>query len=671
MPISSAAADWVPRAFDGGTVTALCRRGDTLYAGTQGGGIYRSGDEGRGWQPVLKPGTYLEPRLEIVSMAATPSHLIIVTPNAGHRLRIGETIWTALKHPVYPTMPFKARKLVSDGEKVLALGAGTEYFFSVDGGGTWGSRKVSGGSAESLTDIALAGEGILAVTSGQVISSADWGANWKLALAEASARILGSGGGRIWISTPQKLLRADWSGLLSGTAGTSWTALDLAGIPANRRDLTAAAEVQGRLWVAGGNSLYLSRDASGTFQAVTLPAGAEPGRIAAMLPTATGMVAGSALEGIIAGTFENAIGGAAGSTTALPSNAGLYNRTVHALARHKGRLHAAVKDRGLFTSPDSGRSWEGPAAGFRVDAKPAFYFHAFDAFYYGHANGIHRIAEDGKPPVRMGAIPGPSHLVTAERHKDLLFAATAEDGLYISRDSGLTWARPNPDTGWYMTGVTMKGLASTGRTLFAVGGNTNRSQLYRSRNDGGSWESMAAWLYMDNQDTYSLHVMGDTVFAGTTWDLYASGDEGETWKRREVFSYTSSLVERIISDGDFMMAASRNSGAAISRDRGRTWERLTYFSAPLTSGLTLGGNDLFGTDGLSLTAFYPNGAPPESIFRPSRASGKKPGVRLLVSTERTRNGTPREPVYDIRGGRLDRAMVLPPGVFILAPEPFR
>ena len=46
-------AQWIPaNGLDGHTITSFTHSGEVLFAGSSGGGVYRSTDDGANWEPV-------------------------------------------------------------------------------------------------------------------------------------------------------------------------------------------------------------------------------------------------------------------------------------------------------------------------------------------------------------------------------------------------------------------------------------------------------------------------------------------------------------------------------------------------------------------------------------------------------------------------------------------
>lgn len=109
-------------------------------------------------------------------------------------------------------------------------------------------------------------------------------------------------------------------------------------------------------------------------------------------------------------------------------------------------------------------------------------------------------------------IPGPYDVVKIVSNDSYLFASVQSGGsdsqLYRSADGGQTWQNIHQDLpqGQWVT------LAVNGNTLMAgtnpAGTDFNEAFLYRSLDNGTSWESFKPGMYVDSDITYLGYLQG-------------------------------------------------------------------------------------------------------------------------------------------------------------------
>lgn len=197
-------------------------------------------------------------------------------------------------------------------------------------------------------------------------------------------------------------------------------------------------------------------------------------------------------------------------------------------------------------------------------------------------------------------------------------AIPAAAGVYVSRDSGLSWIKTTlSNTNWVGAAVSadgnkivvasyggqmqrstnagatwtlapvndyFTGLASSsdGNYLTAV---TNRGCVYISSNAGVSWTRVATTPSKLN--TIALSSTGQyqylTNSGNISGNIYKSSDYGATWTDATTSGTGYNLFYTDIttsSDGSVIAATAGSSGIIISRDSGATWSRATLSPDP-------------------------------------------------------------------------------------------
>lgn len=238
-----------------------------------------------------------------------------------------------------------------------------------------------------------------------------------------------------------------------------------------------------------------------------------------------------------------------------------------------GVTWAGVEPHALFRSTDAGESfelvrglWEHP---HRPTWEPGF-----------GGGAVHTV------------IPAPGR-------PERLLVAMSTGGVYVSDDAGATWAPSNtgiwayfnPADEWPEYGQCVHKVArGADGELFAQ----NHKGVYRSRDDGGSWQSIAAGLPTD----FGLAMVAHPSRPGTVWNIpiaddgerippdrqlqvQRSDDSGQSWRRQceglPGQSYTAVLRDAAcVDDRDpvGLYLGTRNGEVYASRDEGESFTRV-------------------------------------------------------------------------------------------------
>ncbi len=214
----------------------------------------------------------------------------------------------------------------------------------------------------------------------------------------------------------------------------------------------------------------------------------------------------------------------------------------------------------VYRSPDAGRTWLRADRGLPAHAR----FNAFAApsaaspAIAGTDAGAFLSPDGGSTwgPTPVLAVPRVLALAATPR---LLFAATAQQGLWQSPDSGLTWL-PVPQ----FLPRRLRSLLAAG-SLVAVG--TDDGEVYLSRDDGRTWQRLAAGLPQPAQ-IFDLAFSGPSLFAA----LYARGlfrwsETAAHWQRAGDLSPLV-LATATLHSATFLLAGLNPGGLHLSQDRG-------------------------------------------------------------------------------------------------------
>lgn len=268
----------------------------------------------------------------------------------------------------------------------------------------------------------------------------------------------------------------------------------------------------------------------------------------------------------------------------LPQNTGVHDLAV---APNNGNmLYAGLFQAGIWISTNGGQSWANGANG-SIAANDTIHALAIDpaqpaTIFALTSTGVHRSINSGDWTSRSAGLPAPSATIFNDLVADsgLLFVATNPQGVFRSANDGGSWqpvndGLPGPDRN-------VKGIAISpvsGRLIASVAG----QGLWRSDDDGESW------------------VRSD---AGITYNTTLSGNVG-----LPIFSPVNGEVAYVYN----------NDGVFTSTDAGQTWR-------PFNDGFT-------GAETVTTMAF--NAAAPDTVYAGTSVSGvwsltAVPGGRFYV-----------------------------------------
>ena len=192
----------------------------------------------------------------------------------------------------------------------------------------------------------------------------------------------------------------------------------------------------------------------------------------------------------------------------------------------KGQAPGSAK---VFESLDQGRSWRGLNEGRSLSAQAsdvqAVASIGREVVFAGTwKHGLFISRNGGVRFERQARFPSSDirdFLVRTEGTAKVIYAATARDGVFRSRDEGRTWEPlgPGRDFIWSLS------TPRDGSSLYAV---SLEKSIHRLARKTGSWDKI-----FDLDDAYGLAVgfAGSRLAIAGQTGAYLSGDAGATWRR--------------------------------------------------------------------------------------------------------------------------------------------
>jgi|GEM_PF-1566763 len=583
----------------GGSATAVVSSGTSLFAGTWGGGVYRSRNAGASWARLNNG---LSGSLEVVDVAVAGGGVFVATSDAGvfRSTDDGQT-WTAVNTGLgdlevlqliarddddllvligsllgadlyisydqgsswdFVPSPTPLTVIVAEGPVILGNSAfAIGLFRTSDDGANWELLPPNGLTTSTLDEFVVSGTSIygarIASSPGSVFVTSDYGDNWSelsVGIPSGSVEGLGIHGSVLFvISGPTDLLFRSFDG------GATWESVGGFGLETGQGRLINRLGAHGAdTFVATEKGLFRSADLGDTWQSVNNR----------FIATRTQALAGDGqmLYATVAHVPHEPINSVLAKTLALDT---------------------------VFRSPDRGATW-----------------------LAGHAG-----LPDGCN-VRSLAVKGTQ-----------LFAGTAREGVYRSTDQGVTWSParnglPEP----YSAYGEIDHLVANGTSLFAAtrprsvgNGRTQGGGIYRSDDNGASWfavnngipllgEYNPPYSYTYYPHPIGLNVEANTLFFGTKYNgVFRSTDSGDSWT--EVNSglpinngnyprFTSFVrigADIFASSQGFHAGITDGRGVFRSSDGGLSWTRVAGDLADdrPVNALTVSGTDLLASVGCS------------------------------------------------------------------------
>jgi hypothetical protein len=523
LMLNAAEAQWVQTTgIDGGQINSLLVKGDTTFAGTWGGGLFYSTNQGTNW---VYSGLIGE---KVRSMAVQGTNIFAGTHTGVWHSTNNGVSWAATNNGTQTLDYIYA--MDTSGIYLLAGGYGGISRTS-DGGATWtletgglpdmqytlvgafaGSsgnlfcgvpgigvfRSTNHGSVWSIVDsitlgnkavraLAMADTNLFAGTEGGVFHSTNNGVSWtefNLNLGNLHVISLTLKGTKIFAGT-------SGGGVYeSDIASAGWTAVNT-----GLGDLTAySLVVNTNLFVGTNGGVFTSTNDGGTWTAVN--SGLTATRVYATAARGDTLYAGAYGSGLFRST-DNGV---------TWTNTGVSNKYFHALLV-KGSFVGAGSEGGFFYSTNSGSTWAAAATGLgTADGRDVRALAAGGTNLYAGAQwGRVYISTDGGVNWAPTTGSGPTNVTSLTLNGSILFAGTAYDGVFMSSDSGANWTTVNSGLGNLEVNV----LATGEGTVFAGTG----SGLFASTNNGTSWTNITGDL--GSTFVFCVQPSGTNLFVGT------------------------------------------------------------------------------------------------------------------------------------------------------------
>jgi photosystem II stability/assembly factor-like uncharacterized protein len=625
-PASAGENFWTSVGPDGGKVTALAVHPTTprvVYAGTSGGGVFKSTDGGRTWQ-AANTGLFNFFIRDLVLDPAAPETLYLSAgdlPNVAgvYKSTNGGASWINVSGGLPKPPPLcGCGGLLPITDLAIDL-HGSHRLYAVAGGSVYlGPAWVPAGPGLETANGALTVETdpssstvVYAGTNRGVYKSTDAGAHWAAATSGLGSRPVRALA--VDPRNPRNVYAGTDVGVFASTdAGASWLPASTGLTDRRVLDLALDPADPATLWAGTRQGLFESDDRGQSWHPV---AGLqETVGVLAVAPSAPEVLyAGSGEVAEVRsgpGVFKSSDGGA--TWTVLSQGMTASEVTSMASAGVAGALWAGTAGQGVFRTDDGGASWRPASDGLteRLVLSLAADPSDLQVLYAGTARGIFKTTDGGASwtarnqgltvPSTAGTIPAIEDLAVDPEHPATVLAA-GSGGVYVSTDGGLSWRTTLTIS---RTPLSLAIAPSATATVYLGGGaglgsdpSPSATTLFKSTDSGETWAPLGL-----SQQVFALAVDprdADTVYAGTSGGVARSSDGGATWTVLSVgLEATITSLAFDSADPDILYAGSRF-GVFRSRDGGTSWislvqgmvnrEVLDLIADPLSPGTIYAG----------------------------------------------------------------------------------
>ncbi len=190
---------------------------------------------------------------------------------------------------------------------------------------------------------------------------------------------------------------------------------------------------------------------------------------------------------------------------------------INAIIAFGKTLVIGTFQQGIFISKDGGANWIPSKTKFS-DIPIRTLIHFGDKLFVGTDNGIYKSNDQGQTWDHIHGSGMQINGFTIFQSK--LYAATVS-GAIMSKDNGATWKQIYKD-------YTLHDISSDSLFIYAL---TIGGGLFRSKNDGQTWEDISQGIDPISFYTFKIRNIGTDLFAAQHFGIYHSSDHGNHWHK--------------------------------------------------------------------------------------------------------------------------------------------
>jgi len=525
---SSLDAQWQQIGPYGGTVQCLLADSGNLFAGTYGGGVFFSSNNGANWTQV---NSGLSNSSDITALInngntvfAAAGFSVFASTNNGGNWKLAST-----------GLPNSYINCFTVKDSITFAGTSSNgVYLSTNSGLSWVAANNGITSGSEVYSLIVSGGNILAATDNGLFLSINNGASWSKVNPSLPANNFVTSftnmGGNLFAGTNYGDV------IVSSNNGLNWKMTSKLGV--NQANVSCLASI-GNYLFAGTDNFYSTFSSTGVYFSID-----------------TGKTWSSA-------------------NTNLPFTSGLNDAGysgIKSLVVNGSSLFSAVGDNGVYISTNDGANWKQDNNGLNDNYVVCLASVGGNLFAGTNASNLYITKNSGATWTAINDSAMHDGLTTTALalEGNNLYASTAYD-VYSSPDSGVTWTFASKGlSGWPIS------FAAVGINLFA---GTSGNGVFLSTNNGASWTLQTGTVVSGGQmaDVLALVEIGGKLIAGTadSWDKGAliSTDNGDTWTESNSGLPGSTAVYSFFVYGSNLFAGT-SSGICISTNYGLSWKVL-------------------------------------------------------------------------------------------------
>ena len=529
----------------GGISRAILIKGTDIFAGTSGGGVFVSSNNGQTWKPCNKGIS----NFTVGSLTLNGTTLFAGTDGGGAFMSLDNGAnWSVVGGGI---TNYYVRALAANGSNVFA-GTGAGMFVSYNNGNSW-TNFSNGLTISDVRAILIKDTLVFAATYGggifrSGINANNWVAvntgittNYIYSLSYSDSVIYAASSnkgiftstcnGNSWsnINSTNNQLLDDWVNYVLAY-GTKIFAATYHGM--------CVSSNKGQTWTTINNGLLNKDIRSLAYNGTLLFAGSNDGGV--FVSTNNGNdwnLCG--IQNTYATSFtvygDNVFVGTYGNyslhvTTDLgvhwiPLANGLLNtyenRAVISVTHVDSILIVGTDGGGVFRSIDFGKTWAPCDSGFSNKYLTCYALLTSNTKIYAATNyGVYTSTDNGITWNSISSGLPTTGIISLGIKGTSIFAGTKGSGFYIYNNTTGSWSAFNVG----LTALNVYSICDNNSSIFI--GTSNG--IFVSTNDGASWSAVATgapYMYV-----YALVSSGNMMFAGTNGGTYFSKDNGVTWK---------------------------------------------------------------------------------------------------------------------------------------------
>ena len=523
----------------GGTIQAIIVKGSNIFVGTNGGGIYKSTDNGMNWIAVDSGLT----NLGGYSFTQNDSVLFLGSGNGVFTTNNNGANWTGINNGLlFDSWDNPIISIAINGTNIFA---GSDYgLFKSDNNGTsWSS--ILGTSVIGVPSLTISGTNIFAgPAGGGIYRSIDNGISWDSLKGLPNSIITYA-----FAVVDSNVFAGTSKGVYKFNSNdSSWSIFGLANY-----SIISLAVNGNNIYAGTYNGVYKNDSINNNWTVI----GLTNEKIISLAVNGSNIFAGTINNGLFLST-NNGISWSS-------ANKGIINTTILPIATKGTDVYVASYYGGLFKSMNNGLDWTPIDINYYGTDVSAISIINTNIYISIYGNGIYRSTDNGLSwgtinngltNIKVNSISG---------NESTIFAGTDGGGVFRTTDNGMNWNAVN--NGLITTNTFYSSLTIIDTNIFVA--DYNSGNIFISSNNGTSWQQIANFGIPN-----TLAAFGKDLIVGVTPGIYQISFNGTNWT--SIYKSSNIIPYRFAISGSNIFTIDNGSGVYLSTDNGTSWNSISY-----------------------------------------------------------------------------------------------